>query len=414
MLQNAGFTIVPNAADADVAIVNTCGFIRSAVEENISAILDLVEMKSAGGLKKVGVVGCLVSRYGDEMERGIPEVDFWARCDENDAILSGVSLGPAAPGGGCPTGRHLLPGTAKHVRYLKISEGCDNRCSYCTIPSIKGALRSRPMGEIAGEAVCLARDGAREICLVAQDLTAYGDDLGGGVSLTTLLDELEGALSPDVWLRLFYLHPYRVGRCLLERVANGRQVLPYLDIPIQHSSTRVLGLMNRSAGADNLNRVFEMARAIRPDFALRTTCMVGFPGESRADFDELLRFVERIGFDRLGAFAFSPEEGTPALGLPGQVPERTKKARLARLMSLQEDISLSRQSLFVGREMDAVIDSIDEHGRAEGRSYREAPEVDGVIEFDAGERDLKAGDRVRLLITGAFEHDLAAEIAHEN
>jgi ribosomal protein S12 methylthiotransferase len=406
-LVDAGFEVTSEAEGAEIGIVNTCGFIRSAVEENIAAILDLVELKSKGNMKKVGVVGCLVTRYGGELRENIPEVDFWAGCEDIGPILSSLS-GKTCPLPGA-SGRTRMPGDAAHVRYLKISEGCDRRCSYCTIPSIRGGLNSRSVEDVVAEACALARDGAREICLVAQDLTAYGRDRGERDGLIALLDELESSIPRDVWLRLLYLQPSGVGTALLERVASGRQVLPYLDIPIQHSVSKILKLMNRGESAENLPRIFEAAREIKSDIALRTTCMVGFPGENRSDFDDLLRFLEKISFDRVGAFVFSPEEGTAAIDLPSHVSARTKNARLDRLMSLQAEISLSRQNLFVGRELDVMIDAINPDGSAEGRSFREAPEVDGVVEIASVPENTVPGNRIRVMVTASYEHDLAAE-----
>ncbi|MDR0654623.1 MAG: 30S ribosomal protein S12 methylthiotransferase RimO, partial [Synergistaceae bacterium] len=365
-LNDAGFVMVREAASVDIAIVNTCGFIRSAAEENIAVILDLIEMKKRGDLEKVGVVGCLAARYGEELKRELPEVDFWAGCEDIASIL--ISLGVSSSV--TSKRRSLAPESSAHVRYLKISEGCDMACSYCAIPSIRGPLRSRSIAELTREAEGLAEAGAAEICLVAQDLSSYGTDRGSRL-LIPLLDALESSLPDDIWIRLLYLQPSGVDRALLERVAGGRQVLPYLDIPVQHASPRVLGMMNRGGG--DMVSIFDTARAIRPDFALRTTCMVGFPGETRADFSSLLRFIDRVRFDRMGAFEFSPEEGTAAAGLPGQVPERTKKSRFKRLMSLQEEISLSRQSAFVGRELKVLVDKVNGDGSAEGRSFREAP-----------------------------------------
>jgi ribosomal protein S12 methylthiotransferase len=254
------------------------------------------------------------------------------------------------------------------------------------------------------EAEGLAEAGAAEICLVAQDLSSYGADKGARL-LIPLLDALESSLPADIWIRLLYLQPSGVDRTLLERVAGGRQVLPYLDIPVQHASPRVLEMMNR--GGDVVS-VFETARAIRPDFALRTTCMVGFPGETRADFAALMRFIERVRFDRVGAFEFSPEEGTAAAELPARVSNRTKKSRLERLMSLQAEISLSRQSAFVGRELEVLVDAVNGDGSAEGRSFREAPEVDGVIDLPRSEVVFRVGEKVTATVTEAFEHDLSA------
>ncbi|MDR3279373.1 MAG: 30S ribosomal protein S12 methylthiotransferase RimO [Synergistaceae bacterium] len=407
-LAGLGFEAAASAEDADVAIVNTCGFIRSAVEENIAAILDLVELKTKGNLRGVGVVGCLVARFGDELKRDIPEVDFWAGCEDTATILAAMTPGGAAvlPA----SGRVQASGELRHVRYLKISEGCDKACSYCAIPSIRGPLRSRTVGDLVAEAESLAHEGAAEICLVAQDLSAYGEDRGERGGLIPLLDALESSLPGDVWLRMLYLQPSGVGRALLERVANGRQVLPYLDIPIQHSVPRILNLMNRGGGADDMLEIFETARAIRPDFALRTTCMVGFPGETRSDFASLLKFLEKVAFDRLGAFIFSPEEGTVAADLPSQTSKRTARSRLDRLMSLQENISYERNSLFVGREMLVTIDEIRADGSADCRSYREAPDVDGVVGLISLPGGAKPGDKIRVRITDAYEHDLEAEV----
>ncbi len=415
LLRRAGYRLVPEAEGADLCIVNTCGFLRSAVEENIEAILDLAALRKEGRVGRVGVVGCLVNRYAGALPEEIPEVDFWARSEDYAAMLDGANARCRDFPGEAPP-RAILPAHGRHVRYLKVSEGCDNRCAYCAIPSIRGGLRSLPIAALVREAEVMAEEGAREICLVGQDLTAYGSEAGfGGDRLTELLDALEGALPASLWLRLLYLHPARVERPLLERVADGRQILPYLDMPIQHASDAVLAAMNRADSLERLLGIFTTARDIREDFALRTTCMVGFPGETRKDFNDLLRFLEAARFDRVGAFLFSPEEGTPAAAMPSQVPNRTKRARLERLMALQAEISLERQGLFVGRELDILVDEAATPGIVEGRSFREAPEVDGLIEVElAAGRSLRPGDRTRVLVTEAYEHDLLAkEVAYE-
>lgn len=404
-MAEAGFEPVDRAEGARTCIVNTCGFLESAVRENIDAILDLIGLKERGRISRLGVVGCLVNRYGAELPANLPEVDFWAGCEDYGAILSAVGGTGQVPE--YPK-RHPLPGDVGHTRYLKLSEGCDNRCSYCAIPGIRGTLRSVSLGLLVSEALGLVREGAREICLVGQDLTAYGRDRGVEGGLVELLDALESSLPKDVWLRLLYLHPDGVDRALLERVACGVQTLPYLDIPIQHASPRILFAMNRRTVGDALRGIFETARRIRPDFALRTTCMVGFPGEKRRDFDLLLRFLADVRFDRLGAFLYSPEEGTAAASLPGRVSNRTKRARLERLVSLQETISLERQGAFVGEELDVVIDTVGD-GLVEGRSFREAPEVDGVIEIRGARASLAPGDLIRVVVREAFEHDMVAE-----
>ena len=397
--------IVSDVASADTAIINTCGFIRSAVSENISEILDLISIKQKGLLSRIGVVGCLVARFGDELKRNMPEVDFWAGCNDIDTILRSLLL-PSCRF----TQRAGLPGDSAHMRYLKISDGCDNACSYCTIPLIRGRARSKTIKDLVGEASRLVSDGAREICLVAQDLSSYGVDIGLKGGLISLLDALESSLPGNLWLRLMYVQPSGVDRALLERVANGEQVLPYLDIPVQHSSPRILELMNRGGSAKKLLWIFETARAIRLDFALRTTCMVGFPGETRGDFAGLLKFIETARPDRMGAFEFSPEEGTAAAKMPGQISNRTKKSRMERLMSLQEEISLLRQNLFVGRELDVMIDLAGGGDYAEGRSFREAPEVDGIIELSGVPAGASPGDIIKATMTGAFEHDMTAKV----
>lgn len=413
VLSAAGYEIVEEAQGASLCIVNTCGFLRSAVEENIESILALADLKKNGGTELLGVFGCLVNRYGSELRENLPEVDFWAGCEDFDAILHALEAGGAAS----PYPRRVrLPGHPPHARYLKLAEGCDNNCSYCAIPGIRGNLKSLPIDLLVREAERLTNEGAREICLVAQDLTVYGQDLSTETNLYTLLDALETSLPANLWLRLLYLHPSRVSRKLLERVAGGRQILPYLDIPIQHASAGILSSMNRAMEGGALLEIFRTAREIRDDFALRTTCMVGFPGEKRGDFETLLRFLDAVQFDRVGAFVFSPEEGTPAAALPEQVPDRTKRTRLMRLMAQQEDISLARQQLFIDKTLEILIDAVFEDGSAEGRSFREAPEVDGIVEIlppREREERLAPGDRIFARVAEAFEHDMIAEYVRE-
>lgn len=405
-LSRAGHEIVERIELADAAIVNTCAFIRPAAEESIDAILDLEQMKLDGHLKKVGVVGCLLNRYGGELIKEMPNIDIWARSEEWDKVIA--QLGGYPETGRC---RLPLPSTSRYSRYLKISEGCDNRCTYCAIPAIRGRLRSMPIDIILSEAAQLVREGAKELCVVGQDLTAYGADLGGcSDSLIDLLDALEASLPSDIWIRLLYLHPSRVTVRLLERVASGRQILPYLDIPVQHGDERILAAMNRHIEGKRLISIFKTAREINPDFALRTTIMVGFPGEKKSHFENTLEFVRQLSFDRIGAFQFYAEEGTEAANLPGQVSNATKIKRLDTLMALQEEISFRRQELFVGKEMQVLVEKIDaECGIAEGRSFREAPEVDGVVEIRNIRNGLREGDVVKVRIIEAMPHDMIGE-----
>jgi len=275
-LERAGHMLVDDVDSADVGIVNTCGFIKPASEESIAAILDLEQLKKEGKLKKIGVVGCLVNRYSDELIKEMQSVDFWARSEDWPSVIK--SMGGVPVHGRCRTS---LPSSSKFTRYLKISEGCGNKCTYCAIPGIRGGLRSLSMETLISEADQLVKEGAVELCVVGQDLTAYGTDLYGKDSLIDLIDELESALPKNIWIRLLYLHPSRITKKLLERVASGKQVLPYLDIPIQHADPEILSAMNRKISSNELGSIFSAARSINEDFALRTTCMVGFPGEKK-------------------------------------------------------------------------------------------------------------------------------------
>lgn len=404
-LKAAGHELVPEVEQAQAAIVNTCGFIRPAVEESIEAILDLEELRQKGALEKIGVVGCLVNRYREGLTSEIPSVDFWAETEDWESVLKSL----ATPLDGARR-RGSLPSTPKYTRYLKISEGCGNRCAYCAIPSIRGPLRSLPVDVIVKEAQQLVGEGARELCVVGQDLTVYGTDNGSGKGLIELLDALESSLPYDIWIRLLYLHPTRVTNKLLERVAAGRQIIPYLDIPVQHGDPEILAHMNRDIKPGALRSIFRTAREINPDFTLRTTCMVGFPGEKKKHFDNLIDFVKEVRFDRMGAFTFYAEEGTPAECMAGQASEATKKKRLDTLMRVQEEISFERQQSFVGRELRVLVDRVvAEEGFAEGRSFREAPEVDGLIEIRNIRKDIKEGDMINVKITEAMTHDMAGE-----
>jgi len=404
-LLRAGHELVPEVEQAEVGIVNTCGFIKPAVKESIDAILDLEQLKLDGKLKKIGVVGCLVNRYDKDLITELPNVDFWARSEDWPSVVR--SLGGRPYDGRC---RSPLPLENRFSRYLKISEGCDNCCTYCAIPSIRGGLRSLPMDVIVKEAQQLAEEGARELCVVGQDLTAYGMDACGRGQLAELLDALESSLPQNVWLRLLYLHPQRVTAKLLERVANARQVLPYLDIPVQHGDAEILEAMHRGMDGGELLSIFRTARSINPDFALRTTCMVGFPGEKKKNFDNLMKFISEARFDRMGAFSFYPEEGTQAAKMAGQVSPAAKSRRLEKLMALQEQISLERQQLFVGKTLAVLIDNVYKTDHyAEGRSFREAPEVDGLVEVRGIRSDLKAGDIIKVRMTEALPHDMVGE-----
>ncbi|OQB45052.1 MAG: Ribosomal protein S12 methylthiotransferase RimO [Synergistetes bacterium ADurb.Bin155] len=398
--------MVSSTDEADGAIVNTCGFIAPAVEESIDAILDLEILRRSGKLKFLGIVGCLVNRYEKDLRSEIPSADLFARVGDLETIAKAMN------GGSLCQDRVLLPGSPAWTRYLKISEGCDNRCSYCTIPGIRGRLASVPPEEVYREAARLVSEGAKEICLVAQDLSAYGRDLGDRVDLGVLIDGFEDRFrGEDLWFRLLYLHPGRVGRGLIERVASSDLFLNYMDLPVQHASNRVLEAMNRGGSeGDRALGLFSFARSLDPRFALRTTLMVGFPGETDEDFEILLEFLQTALIDRVGVFPFYPEEGTPAAEMEGQVVEEVKMERMERLFSLQERISYERQRTFEGEVLKVLVDECHPgEGYLEGRSFREAPEVDGVVEASL-KTAVRPGEFVKVKVLEALEHDLVGEV----
>ena len=407
LLEASGVEIVGDVGHADVAIVNTCGFIQPAVEESISAILDLEKLKASGKLQKIGLVGCLLNRYGQDLIKELPSVDLWAGAEEWPEVIKALGLAAVKT-----PKRGTLPETKLWIRYLKVGEGCDTFCSFCTIPSIRGRARSIPIPQLVSEAQNLALEGAKEICLVGQDLTIYGRDLYGESRLKELLSALDGSLPPDVWIRPFYLHPSGIDEAFIDFIVARPRVLSYLDIPIQHVDPQILAAMNRPPDAEHIRRIFTYAREADPAFALRTTILVGFPGEREEHFSKILHFLEEAMIDRVGAFIFSPEEGTPAALMEGQVDEEIKESRYSRLMELQSDLSLERQRAFEGKKLTVLIDEIDEEGAlAWGRSYREAPEVDGLIGISNEKGEIQEGQFLEVRITDAAEHDLFAETA---
>ncbi|WP_286846394.1 MULTISPECIES: 30S ribosomal protein S12 methylthiotransferase RimO [Aminobacterium] len=400
MLEGSGFHVVKKLEEAQVALVNTCGFIQPAVEESIDVILDLEKMKQEGHLQKIGVVGCLVNRYGEDLKKELPTVDIWARSEEWESVILQLGGAPA------PWHRGQLPETRLWSRYLKVGEGCDSFCSYCTIPSIRGRARSYPIERLVNQATHLVEEGAKEICLVGQDLTIYGRDIYGKSSLLSLLNALSCAIPQSVWLRLLYLHPDRIDSNFIDCLGDVPGVLPYLDIPIQHVDEHILRAMNRKGTESSLRHLFEYIRAKNPLFALRTTLIVGFPGETDVQFEKVLDFLEDMEIDRVGAFTYCQEDGTVAATLSEQIPQDVKEERYRRLMELQSEISWRRQQLFEGKELMVLVEEKDiEEGIAWGRSYRDAPEVDGLVGIINGAH-LQEGALVNVKIKEASEYDL--------
>ena len=407
---------VADKADADVLIVNTCGFIDSAKEESIAAILDAVKRKQRGQVSKVIVTGCLAQRYGEDLAREIPEVDAFLGIESGPQISHAVF-------GARPRQINLVQGVAEKyplvpmsrlratatpwTSYLKISEGCDHACTFCAIPGIRGRHRSKPIERLVLEATELARSGAKELNLVAQDTTAYGMDLYGRLALPELLRAL-APIEGIQWLRLLYCYPTMVRQPLLDVMRELPKVISYIDMPLQHGDDRMLKSMKRGGGVEQYKRLFGKMRDVLPNLALRTTFLVGFPGETEAHFDALLGFVQEMRFDRLGVFTYSAEEGTPAFGLPDAVPPKVMRARREALMAAQQPISLANNQSWVGRKLDVLIES-RRGADAVGRSFRDAPEIDGEVVV----QDCEAcpGEIIPVRVTHAQQYDLTAEAA---
>lgn len=414
-LAQAGLEVVEDTAEAEVLIVNTCAFIQPAEEEAIEALLDLAELKKAHPSRKLICVGCLPQRRGEQLAGLLPEVDGFAGVGAAGQIVEVVRRVLAGERV-CLGSDFAYQPTADTPRwrsapqwstYLRIADGCSNHCSYCTIPSIRGPYRSRPLDDIVAEFASLAAEGVPEVCLIAQDTTAWGRDLAEGLQLADLLRRL-GEVPFTGWLRLLYMHPERVDSRLLDAMAGLPCLVHYADLPLQHVAENVLRRMGRRGSKQESLRLVANLRAAMPEVAIRTTFMCGFPQESEDDFEALLGFMQQARLDRVSAFRFWPEEGTPAAQLPNQIPEEVRDERLARLMALQERLSLQVNQRFVGRTLEVLLEEFVD-GIWKGRSYRDAPEVDGEVKvLPAGEGGpvLQAGSFVKVLVTRAEVHDL--------
>ncbi len=410
-LRMEGYIISPNYADSDLVVVNTCGFIDSAVAESLEAIGEALAENG-----KVIVTGCLGAKGSvvkDAHSKVLAVTGPHATNEVMEAIHAHLPrlhdpYSDLVP----PQGIRLTP---KHYAYVKISEGCNHRCTFCIIPSMRGNLVSRPVGEVMQEAQNLVRAGVKELLVISQDTSAYGVDIKyrtgfwGGRPIKTRMTELVSAMSElGVWVRLHYVYPYPHVDEVIPMMADGL-VLPYLDIPFQHASARILKLMKRPASSENvLNRV-QRWREVCPDITLRSTFIVGFPGETEAEFEELLDFLREAQLDRVGAFMYSPVEGASANDLPNHLPPEVQQERLARLMQLQETISGVRLARKVGRTMEVLVDEVNDEG-AIARSSADAPEIDGLVYIEDGQA-LNMGDFVNVTVTDSDAHDLWAEIA---
>lgn len=407
-----GATVTADLLHADVVLVNTCGFIDAAKQESINAILEAADLKRTGSVKAVVAVGCLVQRYREELRREIPEVDLFLGFSDLHRLvpeLAGRGL-IADPVAGHPGTRQFL-GDQRHVRYLKISEGCDHTCAFCAIPLMRGRHRSEPLERLVREAQALEAQGAREINLVAQDLGHYGRDLGlRGPRLPELLETLLAETAVP-WFRLLYVYSAGITGRLVEVMAANPRIVPYLDMPIQHANDVMLERMRRPERRATLRTKIDWLRAAIPDLALRTTCLVGFPGETEPMYRDLLAFLEEAQFDRLGAFAYSPQDGTRAAGLPDDVPDELKRERLEELLEVQRAISAERLTRFVGREVPVLVDRVadpqDGGATHVGRVAWQADDVDGVTYVGEGGW-AEVGTFVRARLTESEDYDLRA------
>ncbi|HEV2749511.1 MAG TPA: 30S ribosomal protein S12 methylthiotransferase RimO [Gemmatimonadales bacterium] len=407
-----GAVVTADLPHADVILVNTCGFIDAAKQESIDAMLAAARLKTQGEVKAVVAVGCLVQRYKKELQQEIPEVDLFLGFSDLHHLVPelaqrGLIDDPLAQHPGV---RQFL-GERPHVRYLKISEGCDHTCAFCAIPLMRGKHRSEPLERLVREARTLEAQGAREINLVAQDLGHYGRDLGrDGARLPELLEALLAGTSVP-WYRLLYVYSAGITDRLVELMGRDARIVPYIDMPIQHASDRMLERMRRPERRRTLREKLRWLRGAIPDLAIRTTCLVGFPGETDQDFRALLEFLDEAQFDRLGAFAYSPQEGTRAAEYPDDVPDAVKRDRLEELLEVQRAISAERLAGFVGREAPVLVDSVadpDESGATHvGRVPWQADDVDGVTHLERGGWGAP-GSLVRARITASEDYDFRA------
>ena len=418
LLEKDGYVVTQEPEDAGLLLVNTCGFIGSAVKEAIDEILELSRYKKDAPDKKLVVTGCLVQRYGTELEKELPEVDLFIGTNGFHSIVDQL-YGKQPP---IPLAHSLekapflmdssMPrkvSTPSHRAYMKITEGCINRCSYCLIPDIRGKLRSRTIADLTAEARRLDAEGVKELTLVAQDLLAYGKDLDKQTNLIVLLKQLL-AETGIPWIRLLYLHPARVNEELLLLMAANTRLVPYLDIPFQHVSDHILSLMNRPYTKVQLIQLMDTIRRILPLAALRTTMMVGFPGETEEDIAEMTDFLKKHHFDHLGVFAYANEEGCKAASLPGQIAEEVKEKRLQKIMELQADISFGALQKYVGASEQVLVEGVSKESDLllEGRTRYQAPEIDGCVYITRG--TVEPGALVEVTITEAHTYDLVGEL----
>lgn len=417
LMDEAGHTIVDYVDGCDVVIINTCGFIDDAKKEAIENILDTVELKKEGLVKKIIVTGCLAQRHKEEIVREIPEVDAVIGIGANgnildvieDVMVSPTCIESFPPQSELPLDGQRILTTPEHWAYLKISDGCSNRCTYCTIPSIRGDMRSRKIENIIDEAKQLAEIGIKELIIVAQDTTSYGLDIYGELKLPALLDalcEVDGI----EWIRLLYCYPDRITDELIATMKKQEKIVHYIDLPLQHANDRILKAMNRRGTSAEIKNTIEKLRAEIPDVVIRTTFIVGFPGEDDEAFEDLAEFVNEMEFDRLGCFSFSAQEGTPAYDMEDQVEDDVKLNRGDIIMQDQLAIMEEKNNEKIGNTYKTIVEEYDSYSDSYiGRTYMDAPEIDSVVKFTSSE-DLEIGDFADVTIFDFDEYDLIGEV----
>ena len=421
-LSEEGFTFTDDETQAEVIVVNTCCFINDAKEESINTILEMAELKKQGTLKALVVTGCLAQRYKEEIQTEIPEVDCILGTTAIDQIVEAVKevldgqqvgLKHVEDINRKPVyGKKRIMTTGGHYAYMKIAEGCDKHCTYCIIPKIRGNFRSVPMEALIEEAKGLVEQGVKEIILVAQETTLYGQDLYGRKALPELLDKLN-EIPGLYWIRILYCYPEEVTDELIDAIKRNKKVCHYLDIPIQHGSDAVLKRMGRRTNEEQLRDIVKKLRDEIPDICLRTTLISGFPGETEEDHEAVMHFVDDLEFDRLGVFTYSPEEDTPAAMMADQIEEEVKEDRRAEIMELQQEIAYEKADAMIGQKVMVMIEGkVADENAYVGRSYKDAPNVDGYV-FVNTSLNLMTGDFVPVIITGSYEYDLIGEVGDE-
>lgn len=421
LLAKNGYEFTDDEKEADVVVVNTCCFINDAKEESINTILEMAELKKNGQIEALIVAGCLAQRYKEEIQTEIEEVDAILGTMAIDdvvrtleEVLQGRKENHYKSLDEKPlTGVERVVTTGGHYAYLKIAEGCNKHCTYCIIPKVRGNYRSVPMESLVEEAQKLAEQGVKELILVAQETTLYGTDLYGQKMLPELLRRL-CRINGIYWIRVLYCYPEEIDDALIQTIKEEKKICHYLDLPIQHASDTILKRMGRKTSKEELTNIVKKLRAEIPDICLRTTLITGFPGETDADHEELMAFVDEMEFDRLGVFIYSQEEDTPAADMPEQIPEETKEVRQAELMELQQEIAFEAAEGMKDRIVTAMIEGkVADENAYVARTYKDAPNVDGFLFLNTS-RDLMTGDFVKVKITGSYEYDLIGELEDES